>query len=1088
MAQIIDLGKIRFNWAGTYSAGTAYSYNDLVKYGANLYAYTNSVGNTGIVPTNTTYWTLVTEGISYKGTYTAATLYYKNDIVTDGTNTYIVLVQHTSTSSPVALGNSNLEIIALGQQGLPNQTGNINKLLTTDGTSTSWTGTTKLAKQYVGNNQGVAANDFETAAALTDAVVVASKSTLDFAQIAFVNTSNGVNASTDYIAYTADGDNDSGWIDMGITSADFDSANYGITGPHDGYIFSVAPTGVTRKDITAFAVAGGIATITTASAHGRSVGDVIVISGLQNSALNGKFTIASIVNSTKFTFVTTASSVGETAAAAEASMHKPNGNGNLVLATSDTGLKNNIVFAAGGLTAGTTQMEIFPNEKVKIEISTASTSATTGALVIDGGLGLQGDLFMAGSLNVDGGADFSGAATLPIGTNASIFLTELTNPTVVVDADNDDYSQIAFQNRSNHPNASTDYIAYTDNGTDDSGYIDMGITSSTFNDPDFTITGPNDGYIFFEAPRVYTRTVTNKSLTSNIATLTFSVSHTSEGYSGPAIGQKIVVSGVDATFNGTYTITALPTTSSVSYSKTAANVTSTTATGTATINTTGAGNLVLATGDQGTDNKIIFAAGGLSSNNEQMSITPDQNVHIEIATPSISPTTGALTVVGGVGIVGDVNIAGNITFGGSGTQISTANLAVTAPFIFTGDANTSQIFDLGLITEGKYLLGALPTAVPISSSLTSNVATITTNSAHNFLAGDSVVITNVGAPYDGTNTITAIVNATSFSYAKTNANISTASIGDVVFSIDQKTLASNVATLQTTATHSFLIGDTVVVAGVDSTFNGTYTITDVTGTTFSYAKTNINVPITAATGTATVNRSTATAIVGAPIRTRYNSIFKDATDGITKFISNISTEPTTSIDLNQATYGTPDIVWDTIKVGGIQTTGSASIGTSATVGTTLGVSGLLTANGGISTSGTLTATGGVNLSGTVDVQELREQVVEVTLSSNAVTLDWSAGNIYYIGTAPTGAMTFNATNVPTDVNKIMTINVFVTQGSTGYIPTTFNIGGVSQTIRWPGGTAPSPTNTAGKIDIFAFTMHRTSAGAWIVYGASSLNF
>jgi hypothetical protein len=65
-----------------------------------------------------------------------------------------------------------------------------------------------------------------------------------------------------------------------------------------------------------------------------------------------------------------------------------------------------------------------------------------------------------------------------------------------------------------------------------------------------------------------------------------------------------------------------------------------------------------------------------------MIITPDQSVHIEIATPSTSPTTGALTVVGGVGIVGDVNIAGSITFGGSGTQVSTANLSVTAPFIF----------------------------------------------------------------------------------------------------------------------------------------------------------------------------------------------------------------------------------------------------------------------------------------------------------------------------------------------------------------------------------------------------------------------
>jgi autotransporter-associated beta strand protein len=154
----------------------------------------------------------------------------------------------------------------------------------------------------------------------------------------------------------------------------------------------------------------------------------------------------------------------------------------------------------------------------------------------------------------------------------------------------------------------------------------------------------------------------------------------------------------------------------------------------------------------------------------------------------------------------------------------------------------------------------------------------------------------------------------------------------------------------------------------------------------------------------------------------------------------------------------------------------------------LTAAGLLTANGGITSSGTLTFSGGASFSGTTDVQELREQVADVTLASNVGTLDWTAGNIYYIATAPSASMTFNVTNVPTDNSKIMTINVFVTQGSTGYIPTVFQIGGSSQTIRWAGGTAPTATSSAGKIDIFSFTMQRTSGGSWIVYGTSSLNF
>lgn len=60
-------------------------------------------------------------------------------------------------------------------------------------------------------------------------------------------------------------------------------------------------------------------------------------------------------------------------------------------------------------------------------------------------------------------------------------------------------------------------------------------------------------------------------------------------------------------------------------------------------------------------------------------------------------------------------------------------------------------------------------------------------------------------------------------------------------SVTNKALTSNVATLTTSAAHGFEVGETVTVAGVDSTFNGTYTITAKTDTTFSYAKTASNV-------------------------------------------------------------------------------------------------------------------------------------------------------------------------------------------------------------------------------------------------------
>jgi hypothetical protein len=69
----------------------------------------------------------------------------------------------------------------------------------------------------------------------------------------------------------------------------------------------------------------------------------------------------------------------------------------------------------------------------------------------------------------------------------------------------------------------------------------------------------------------------------------------------------------------------------------------------------------------------------------------------------------------------------------------------------------------------------------------------------------------------------------------------------VTYSITNKALTSNVATLTTSVAHKYAIGTMVDISGVDTTFNGTYEITAVASTTFSYAKTASNVTSTAVT-------------------------------------------------------------------------------------------------------------------------------------------------------------------------------------------------------------------------------------------------
>ncbi len=285
-----------------------------------------------------------------------------------------------------------------------------------------------------------------------------------------------------------------------------------------------------------------------------------------------------------------------------------------------------------------------------------------------------------------------------LGSTAEAFSTSaaLTNPTLVVKKSANAYVQVALQNGSSGASASSDFLAYANNGTDETGWIDMGITSSAFNDPNFTITGANDGYIFMSAPT----------------------------------------------------------------------------------GTTGKGNLVLATDSTGTENKIIFAAGGLSSDNEQMSITPDENVHIEINTASTSPSTGALTVVGGVGIQGDVNIAGNITFGGTGTTVQTGSLAVDNSIIFVGNNNSTDALDLGLLAE--YATGISPVTNTITNkALASDVATLTTGTAHGFAAGDIAVVTGVDATFNGTHVIESVPTSTTFTFVKDAANVTSAAVSPV---------------------------------------------------------------------------------------------------------------------------------------------------------------------------------------------------------------------------------------------------------------------------------------------------------------------
>jgi hypothetical protein len=109
------------------------------------------------------------------------------------------------------------------------------------------------------------------------------------------------------------------------------------------------------------------------------------------------------------------------------------GNGNLIIATGSGGSRNQIILGAGGFDnpANNQQMVITPGQSVAITINTQSSNTTTGALVVNGGIGLRGNL------NVGGNVAITGTITLGGGGNTvSTSTLTIDNPMIFLGSNN----------------------------------------------------------------------------------------------------------------------------------------------------------------------------------------------------------------------------------------------------------------------------------------------------------------------------------------------------------------------------------------------------------------------------------------------------------------------------------------------------------------------------------------------------------------------------------------------------------------------------------------------------------------------------
>ena len=102
----------------------------------------------------------------------------------------------------------------------------------------------------------------------------------------------------------------------------------------------------------------------------------------------------------------------------------------------------------------------------------------------------------------------------------------------------------------------------------------------------------------------------------------------------------------------------------------------------------------------------------------------------------------------------------------------------TTALAFIGETNRLAFCSAGLNSGTKVT----------NKALTSNVATLTTSIAHGLVAGDSVWVEGVGSPFDSTTATYTVINTpttTTFTYAKTNADIASTAVTDAFAKVNK---------------------------------------------------------------------------------------------------------------------------------------------------------------------------------------------------------------------------------------------------------------------------------------------------------------
>lgn len=126
-----------------------------------------------------------------------------------------------------------------------------------------------------------------------------------------------------------------------------------------------------------------------------------------------------------------------------------------------------------------------------------STNTTTGAIVVNGGIGIANSITVGNTITAAANVisnNLYANTKLQIGSQAGYNFGSLA--VIEIDSSANTYIQAVIQNANAGIQASSDLVVTADSGNDSVNYVDLGINSSTYSNATYGISGPLDAYLY----------------------------------------------------------------------------------------------------------------------------------------------------------------------------------------------------------------------------------------------------------------------------------------------------------------------------------------------------------------------------------------------------------------------------------------------------------------------------------------------------------------------------------------------------------------------------------------------------------------